>query len=94
MLYLFQATGGDKVQIVKDYVGNYLAGWSVIPVCDPEHEEFLGCHMTGNVMCFHSGEEDIKSQDLLLTQVAVTSHRNLDLIWAHGTVAGETLFIS
>ena len=34
--------------------------WSVIPVCDPEQEDFLGCHMTGNVMCFRSGEEDMK----------------------------------
>ena len=36
-----EVPGGDKFQIVKDSVGNYLAGWSattsrsVIPVCDP-----------------------------------------------------------
>ena len=32
---------------------------SVIPVCDPEQEEFLGCHMTGNVNV-RSNEEGIK----------------------------------
>ena len=58
--------GGDKFQIEKGSVGNCLAGWSattsrsVIPVCDPEQEEFLGCHMAGNVMCFRSDEEDMK----------------------------------
>ena len=57
---------GDKYQIVKDSVGNYLAGWSattswlVIPICDPEQEGVLGCHMAGNVMCFRSGEADMK----------------------------------
>ena len=34
-----------------------------------------------------------KSQDLLLTEVAITSQQNLDLIWDHGTVAGERLRI-
>ena len=58
--------GGDKFQTVIDSVGNNLAGWSakksqsIIPVCDPEQEEFLGCHMVGNVMCFRSDEEDMK----------------------------------
>ena len=56
--------------MVKDSVGNYLAGWSattsrsVIPVCDPEQEEFLGCPMAGNVMCFRSerrGHENSRS---------------------------------
>ena len=76
-----------------------MAGWfattsrSVIPVFDPEQEEFLGCHMVANVMCFRSDEEDMESQDLFLTQVAVTSHRNLDLIKAHGTIAVETILI-
>ena len=66
LFYLFQATGGDKFQIVKDSVGNFLAGWSattswlVIPICDPEQEDFFGCHMAGNVMRFWSGEEDMK----------------------------------
>ena len=61
-----EVPGGDKFQIVKDSVGNYLAEWSattsrsVIPICDPEQEEFLGCHMAGNVMCFRSEEEDMK----------------------------------
>ena len=39
--------------------------------------------MTDSVMCFRSGEE-----------VAVTSHRDLDLTWALGTVTGKTLFLS
>ena len=69
MFYLFQPQEipvGDKFQIVKDSVGNYLAGWSVttsqsvIPVCDPEQGEFLGYHMAGNVMFFRSDEEDMK----------------------------------
>ena len=61
-----EVPGGDQFQIVKDSVGNCLAGWSattswlVIPVCDPEQEDFLGCHMAGNVICFRSGEEDMK----------------------------------
>ena len=61
-----EVPGGDKFHIVKDSVRNYLAGWSAttsrlaIPVCDPEQEEFLGCYMAGNVMCFRSDEEDMK----------------------------------
>ena len=56
-----EVPGGDKFQIIKDSVGNYLAWWSaVIPVCDPEQEELLGCHMAGNVMRFRSEEEDRK----------------------------------
>ena len=35
---------------------------SVISACDPEQEEFLGCHMAGNVMCFRSCVEDMKIQ--------------------------------
>ena len=34
--------------------------WSVISVCNLEKEEFLGCHMAGNIMCFRSGKEDRK----------------------------------
>ena len=69
LFYLFQATGGPwrrQTQIVKYSVGNYLAGWNattswlVIPVYDTEQEDFLGCYMAGNVMCFRSGEEDMK----------------------------------
>ena len=33
---------------------------SVTPVFDPKQEEFSGCHMAGNVMCFRSDEEDTK----------------------------------
>ena len=33
---------------------------SVIPICDPEQEEYLGCHMVGNVICFRSDKEDMK----------------------------------
>ena len=47
-----EVPGGDKFQIVKNSVGNFLAGWSatsrtVIPVCDSEQEEFSGerCHV-------------------------------------------------
>ena len=42
---------GVKYQSVKDSVGNNLAVWSatksrtVIPVCNPEQEEFWGCHI-------------------------------------------------
>ena len=63
-----EVPGGDKFQIVKDSVGNNLSGWSattslsVIPVCNPEQEEFSGCHMAGNVMCFRSNEEDMNFQ--------------------------------
>ena len=32
---------------------------SGIPVCYPEQEDFLGCHMAGNIMCFLSDEEDM-----------------------------------
>ena len=73
MIYIYvtgsadSGTDSGSWRIVgKDSVGNYLAGWSatksqsVIPVCDPEYEEFWGCHMPGNVMCFQSGEEDMK----------------------------------
>ena len=61
-----EVPGGDNFQIVNDSVGNFLAEWNattsslVIRVCDPEQEDFLGCHMAGNVMCFRSVEEDIK----------------------------------
>ena len=61
-----EVPGGDKFQKVKDSVGNYLAGRcattsrSAIPVCDPEQEDVLGCHMAVNVMCFRSDEEDMK----------------------------------
>ena len=45
-------------------MGNYLVVWSatkrlsVTQVCDHEKEEFLRCHMAGNVMCFRSGDEN------------------------------------
>ena len=40
-------------------------------------------------MCFWSDEEDKKSQDLLLTQVAITSHQNLNLQWDYAAVHYE-----
>ena len=59
-----------------------MAWWSaVIPVCNPEQEELLGCHMAGNVMRFLSEEEDRKIPGFVA-----------DLVGCHGAVAGETFF--
>ena len=69
LFYLFQATGGSWRRQIPDSKRfcRELFGWMecynelvVIPVCDPEKEDFLGCHMAGNVMCFRIGEEDMK----------------------------------
>ena len=73
----------EKFQIVKDSVGICLAvwnatkSWSVISVCDPEYEEFLGWRRESWV--FERVRKPSQSQDLLLTQVTITSHQNLDL---------------
>ena len=43
---------------------------------------------------FEVAKRTWKSQDLLLTQVAITSHQNIDLNWDYRTVAGERLLNS
>ena len=63
---------------------------SVIPVCDPAQEDFLGCHMAGNVICFRSDEEDMK----IPGSVADSRGCHITPKPGSGTVAGETLLIS
>ena len=70
-----------------------MAGWcattsrSVIPVCDPEQEKFLGCHIAGNVMCFRSFKKDMKIPGSVADTSGCPIPTKPGLIWAHGTVA-------
>ena len=73
-----------------------MAGWSattsrsVIQVCDPEQEEFLECHMAGNVMCFRSDVEDMK----IPGSVADSSGCHIPPKPRSDLGPGETLWIS
>ena len=51
----FQATEDSWRRIIPDSKRFWLCGQTLIPVCDPEQEVFLGCNMAGNVIQFGSG---------------------------------------
>ena len=67
---------------------------SVIPVCDPEQEEFLGCHAAGNVMCFQSDEGDMKIPASVADSLGCHIPPKPGSYLSSCTVAGKTLLIS